>query len=272
MRTKKDARRLPAGFVDEPSTVNARDPSLFFSMKKPDEGDEDVEEDQTIDDHEPGSNSKGPDIPETTPETKNEMNVKMILEDNPREDDLTVTPDASDSDFGALRNNIELLDLKPVDIVFFPIIEYNHYYLVIFELRNSGICVIDNFDDSVPLVGLRDNEDYFQKDSPYKLKDLFVRYLKECNHPKTNEIAFAVIKKVKISWSTRSNVVDCAVFVMRHMEKFMGLHEPFNTGLSNHGMKKKGQLNNLRRKYLYHILDSDVNLLKEDVRAKAQRK
>ncbi|KAL8188524.1 hypothetical protein R6Q57_029812 [Mikania cordata] len=59
---------------------------------------------------------------------------------------------------------------------------------------------------------------------------------------------------------------------MRHMEKFMGVHEPFNTGLSNHGMKKKGQLNNLRRKYLYHILDSDVNLLKEDVRAKAQKK
>ncbi|KAD3067820.1 hypothetical protein E3N88_35700 [Mikania micrantha] len=117
---------------------------------------------------------------------------------------------------GALRKNIELLDLKPLVMVFFPIMEYNHYYLVIFELRNPRIFVSDNFDDSVPLVGLRNHEDYFQKDSPYKLKDLFVKYLKECNHPKTDEIAFAVIKKVKISWSTMSNVVDCAVFVMRH--------------------------------------------------------
>ncbi|KAL8208956.1 hypothetical protein R6Q57_008368 [Mikania cordata] len=156
-------------------------------------------------------------------------------------------------------------------MVLFPIMAYNHYYLLIFELRNPGIYVIDNFDDSVPLVGLRNHDDYFQKDSPYKLKDLFVKYLKDCNHPKTDEIVSSVIKKVKISSSTKSNVVDYVV-IMRHMEKFIGVHEPFNMGLSNHGMKKKGQLNNLRRKYLYHILDSDVNLMKEDVRAKAQKK
>ncbi|KAD7117045.1 hypothetical protein E3N88_04313 [Mikania micrantha] len=61
---------------------------------------------------------------------------------------------------------------------------------------------------------------------------------KYSNHTKTDEIASSVIKKVKISWSTKSNVVDYAVFVMRHMEKFVGVHELFNTGLSNPGMKK----------------------------------
>ncbi|KAL8197748.1 hypothetical protein R6Q57_024282 [Mikania cordata] len=167
---------------------------------------------------------------------------------------------------GALRNNIELLDLKPLDM------GTALKQLGCMMKMVNRICVIDNFDDSVPLVGLRNHEDYFQKDSPYKLKHLFVKYLKECNHPKTNEITSSVIKKVKISCSTRSNVVDCAIFVMRHMEKYIGVHEPFNTGLSNHGMKKKGQLNNHRRKYLYHILYSDVNLLKEDVRANAQKK
>ncbi|KAL8229582.1 hypothetical protein R6Q57_014482 [Mikania cordata] len=182
---------------------------------------------------------------------------------------------------GALRNNIELLDLKPMDMVFFPIMEYNHYYLEDEPPMNEPSETLGHDLDEPacsrtldqPLIAEpRNHEDYFQKDSPYKLKHLFVKYLKECNHPKTNEITSSVIKKVKISCSTRSNVVDCAIFVMRHMEKYIGVHEPFNTGLSNHGMKKKGQLNNHRRKYLYHILYSDVNLLKEDVRANAQKK
>ncbi|KAD3640183.1 hypothetical protein E3N88_29406 [Mikania micrantha] len=87
MRTKKDARRLPAGFVDDTSKINARDPTFFFSRRKP------------VEDDEPGSESNGAELPETTPDTRQEMNVGMISEDMPTKRDLTDTSNESDNDF-----------------------------------------------------------------------------------------------------------------------------------------------------------------------------
>ncbi|KAL8257632.1 hypothetical protein R6Q59_029673 [Mikania micrantha] len=69
---------------------------------------------------------------------------------------------------GSIRGNKDLIDLKALDMVLFPMMEYNHYYLLIFELKHLGICVIDNFDDSVPLVNLKDHDDYFLKDTRTK--------------------------------------------------------------------------------------------------------
>ncbi|KAL8201834.1 hypothetical protein R6Q57_010981 [Mikania cordata] len=61
-------------------------------------------------------------------------------------------------------------NLKAFDMVFFPILELSHYYLLVFELKNYAISVIDNFHESIPLVGVKDNADYYMKDSPYKVK------------------------------------------------------------------------------------------------------
>ncbi|KAD3066953.1 hypothetical protein E3N88_34833 [Mikania micrantha] len=60
-------------------------------------------------------------------------------------------------------------NLKAFDMIFFPILEFSHYYLLVFELKNPAIFVIDNFHESIPLVGVKDNVDYYMKDSPYKV-------------------------------------------------------------------------------------------------------
>ncbi|KAD3336799.1 hypothetical protein E3N88_32318 [Mikania micrantha] len=60
-------------------------------------------------------------------------------------------------------------NLKVFDIVFFPILEFSHYYLLVFELKNSAISVIDNFHESIPLVGVKGSADYYLKDSLYKV-------------------------------------------------------------------------------------------------------
>jgi hypothetical protein len=96
-------------------------------------------------------------------------------------------------------------------------------------------------------------------------KDMFFKYLEHVKHPKTDDIFKAKIQKVKISWATETNVVDCAIYLMRHMERHMGSGARFNTGLSSHGMKKKGQLNQLRKKYAAHILLSDANEMKKKI-------
>ncbi|KAL8202011.1 hypothetical protein R6Q57_011158 [Mikania cordata] len=77
---------------------------------------------------------------------------------------------------------------------------------------------------------------------------------KDCSYPTIDETNSLVIRLVKVTCSTKSNVVDCAMFVMRHMDKFMRVHKPFNCRFSGHGMGKKGKLNMLRKKYAYHIL------------------
>ncbi|KAD4585606.1 hypothetical protein E3N88_23207 [Mikania micrantha] len=64
-------------------------------------------------------------------------------------------------------------NLKAFDMVFFPILEFSHYYLLVFELKNPAISVIDNFHESIPLVGVKDNVDYYRKDSPYKVIGFF---------------------------------------------------------------------------------------------------
>ncbi|KAI3676131.1 hypothetical protein L1987_85731 [Smallanthus sonchifolius] len=121
--------------------------------------------------------------------------------------------------YGGISGNKMMNEMKQFDIILFLILEHGHYYLLNFELKNGAITVIDNFHESIAPVRLKDSEDYFKKDSTYKI-----------------------------------NEVDCEIFVMRHMEKYMGIKQPFIYGLNSNAMKRKGQLNALRKKFAAHIL------------------
>ncbi|KAI3717763.1 hypothetical protein L1987_69575 [Smallanthus sonchifolius] len=157
--------------------------------------------------------------------------------------------------------NPALMDLRGIDMVFIPMLEHDHYYLIVFELKHTAISVIDNFSDAYPLVHLNDHENYFQKDSAYKV--IFVKYLKHVKHAKTDELNATKIKKVKIPWATTSNSLDCAIFVMRHVEKYTRAKEEFNSGISTNGPRKNKQLKILRKKYAAHILLSESNKLRD---------
>jgi hypothetical protein len=69
----------------------------------------------------------------------------------------------------AVNGNEALFDLRSFDLVFIPIHEHGHYYLVAFELKYPGIWVIDNLNEYVLLVKLKDSDDYFQKEASYKV-------------------------------------------------------------------------------------------------------
>ncbi|KAD0618057.1 hypothetical protein E3N88_43972 [Mikania micrantha] len=176
---------------------------------------------------------------------------------------------------GLIKGDLKLSDLKLFDMVFFPVLEFNHYYLIVFELKNSAISVIDNFHESIPLVGLRDNTNYYLKDSPYKVKDVFVQYMKQIQHPKTDDIYATPVQKLHLPWATKTNAVDCAVFVMRHMERFMGCGNSSTVAsrrMETNGKKKKSQLNLLRKRILLHLLRSEVNVLRDTILLDARKK
>ncbi|KAI3801836.1 hypothetical protein L1987_29953 [Smallanthus sonchifolius] len=124
-----------------------------------------------------------------------------------------------------------------------PTSPYRLYYDTDLILKHIAISMIDNFSDAYPLVCLDDHENYFEKDSTYKV--------------------------VRIPWATTANALDCAIFVMRHLEKYMGATEEFNSGLSTNGPKKNKQLKILRKKYATHILLSECNKVREKIQIEA---
>ncbi|KAI3805159.1 hypothetical protein L1987_27272 [Smallanthus sonchifolius] len=169
------------------------------------------------------------------------LNYKERFRSDSSQHRLFVNTKAIEKRMERFRNNMKaavngdekLADLKAFDMVLFLILKFNHYYL---------------------------------------LKEIFVDYLEEKTHPKTDEIAATNIHKVKLEWATTNNYTDCGVFLMRHMERFMGLHEMFECGFSKNGRKKLTELKRLRKKMVAHILLSPANVLKEKVRAEALKK
>ncbi|KAL8201768.1 hypothetical protein R6Q57_010915 [Mikania cordata] len=97
-------------------------------------------------------------------------------------------------------------------------------------------------------------------------KYIFLMYLHLMGHPKATEIETCQIEKLRISWLTTNNFVDCGIFVMRHMEMYMGNHtRAWDCGFPKDERAKKTKCNLLRKKYAYKILTSDINMHKDRV-------
>ncbi|KAK9067079.1 hypothetical protein SSX86_014403 [Deinandra increscens subsp. villosa] len=158
-------------------------------------------------------------------------------------------------------------DLKGVDMIFLPVEDSESFYLLVFEFKHPAISVIDSSPLSDPLVKLCDSDSYFDKDSAHKMKHIFCNYLKSIGHPKCQQLLSCKIDRLHIDWATSSIPNDNIIFVMRHMEKFMGRKYEFDCHFGTNGMRKKKQLKVLRQKYAAAILLSDVNLLKSKIKA-----
>ncbi|KAI3794732.1 hypothetical protein L1987_37369 [Smallanthus sonchifolius] len=68
-----------------------------------------------------------------------------------------------------VKGDDKMADLKAFDMVIFSVLEFNHYYLLVFELKNTSILVIDNSCDKYPFVRMLNYKEYFKKDSCYKI-------------------------------------------------------------------------------------------------------
>ncbi|KAK1424715.1 hypothetical protein QVD17_20052 [Tagetes erecta] len=93
------------------------------------------------------------------------------------------------------------------------------------------------------------------------IKEAFVGYLDSISHPKATKMKQTVIDRLKMNWRTTTNVIDCGIFTMRHMETFMGQEAAdWKCGF---GKEEAGnqqvQLEDLRRKYTAKILLHDIN-------------
>ncbi|KAK9053285.1 hypothetical protein SSX86_029918 [Deinandra increscens subsp. villosa] len=148
-------------------------------------------------------------------------------------------------------------DIKAFDMVIIPIIQSHHYYMVSFNLKEAKTVIIDN----------SASEEYETKyhGIPEKLKNIFEMYLESISHPKAKNIKNSTLERLEMAWRTRSNYIDCGLFLMRHMETYMG----DNDWKCGFGEEKKGKqgavIEDLRRKYIAKILLHDINKSKDFV-------
>ncbi|KAK1414615.1 hypothetical protein QVD17_30364 [Tagetes erecta] len=139
---------------------------------------------------------------------------------------------------GTLSGSVHEMDLESVDLLFIPIVEHKHFYLVVFDLKDKVINVIDNIKENLSLVGYTDDEEYHNKSTPYKV-ELLVHYLELWRHKSLIGLKAQPIDRLNITWATTKNTADSGVFVMRHMEKFNAGSLPFRAGFNSNGLRKK---------------------------------
>ncbi|PWA67906.1 ulp1 protease family, C-terminal catalytic domain-containing protein [Artemisia annua] len=150
--------------------------------------------------------------------------------------------------------------LKMVDLVFFPIIQGEHFYVICMNLKLTEIHILDNIKS--------DEQDLVKRygEMPRVLTKLFEDYLKfeKHHHEGRMEIAERII--LRMGCRTMNNFVDCGIFAMRHMETYRGEgHYGHQCGLRTEGKAQNFLLNDLRCKYVAKILLCEINMKKEEV-------
>ncbi|KAJ9555352.1 hypothetical protein OSB04_009966 [Centaurea solstitialis] len=156
------------------------------------------------------------------------------------------------------KNSDDIFNIRSFDMVFFPILQGVHYFCVVFNFKKNTIDILDNIERHV-------NVDAYDN-AITDLKNLFVHHLEQVQHPSAEMLKQVEVRLLEMKWRTKENYIDCGVFLMRHMETYMGggLRGWF-TGLTTESETQKKQLQMLRIKYTGKILLGEYNLNKDDI-------
>ncbi|MFS8021643.1 putative papain-like cysteine peptidase superfamily [Helianthus anomalus] len=99
-------------------------------------------------------------------------------------------------------------------------------------------------------IHLINDDDFFNKTTRYKVKDVFTKYMKLVNHPNYRQIENAVPQTLDFEWKMVGNTVDCGVFVVPHMETWFRVTvDKWDSGFPLESGPKKATLTRLRKKY-----------------------
>ncbi|KVI03235.1 hypothetical protein Ccrd_018472 [Cynara cardunculus var. scolymus] len=111
------------------------------------------------------------------------------------------------------NNDKELISMRNIDLVFFPIVETSFFYIVVFNLKRPSIVIIDS-----------ENQDGIVDDiygsSTVVLQDMMIMHLLREGHDAWKVYAEMNQDQIKTRWQSRENSVDCGVMLMRHMETY----------------------------------------------------
>ncbi|KAI3736111.1 hypothetical protein L6452_15644 [Arctium lappa] len=93
------------------------------------------------------------------------------------------------------------------------------------------------------------------------LHTMMIQHLHNVGHPSYDSFVGLEPVRIAVKWCTQSNSHDCGVFLMRHMECYMGeLPYRWKSHLDVEGPNQVKQLQMLRNKYTAKLLLSEINL------------
>ncbi|KAJ9556025.1 hypothetical protein OSB04_010639 [Centaurea solstitialis] len=135
------------------------------------------------------------------------------------------------------NENVDIVNVRDINLVFFPILLHGgiHYFCVVFNLKTNMIDILDNI---------------------HWIGSLYVHHLRNINHhPSAKILATIEPRVVEMKWRTKANYVDYWVFLMRHMETYMGGgSRGWFTGLPTEAEGHKKALQTLIIKYTWKLL------------------
>ncbi|KAJ9544486.1 hypothetical protein OSB04_024193 [Centaurea solstitialis] len=157
--------------------------------------------------------------------------------------------------------DMEVMQFKNKDFIFFPIVDDTDYYLVVFSLKSGSTVIIDHrsWTDS----GIDDIMEIYE---PFveTLYDVMAKHLESVNHPPSVSLGGKKHEVLDMHWRNMEMSDEGGVFVMRHMETWMGDERSWKTGFGRDGHALKTQLLDLRKKYSAKIATSMLNATKDD--------
>nr|KAJ0211403.1 hypothetical protein LSAT_V11C400220140 [Lactuca sativa] len=173
----------------------------------------------------------------------------------------------------AMKKDKELLTFEKVHLVFLPVHQKNHFYIICINLEEPVIDVIDNRNSVAKFSrAYRDAPNELKMTISFLQKILFSRYLMRVNHKSASTLEGVEPKRVNMNWCTRDNHVDCGIFCMCHMETYMGDKTVnWTCGLPKESKQQQSVLNDLRIKYLTKILLSDANTYRSKIIAQTAK-
>ncbi|WOG82013.1 hypothetical protein DCAR_0101172 [Daucus carota subsp. sativus] len=133
------------------------------------------------------------------------------------------------------------------DLLFFPVYANRHFYLVCFNLKKQAFEVIDN---------IRQGKNAGKYYGP-RIR-LLVRFFLLANLVKNLKPSYLVMP-----WQTIQNDTDCGLFLMRHMETYMGDAKTWTSDLKPENYGQTTQLDKIRAKYCHAILASPLNEIRQ---------
>ena len=96
-----------------------------------------------------------------------------------------------------------------------------------------------------------------------KHKAYIVEFLKSIHSPLAGKVAKFKSGSVVTQWQDASNSTCCGIYCMRHLETYIGNGKMWRCGLTKGNAPEA--LRKLRIKYLYRILTSELNELRDDL-------
>nr|GEZ59302.1 putative ribonuclease H-like domain-containing protein [Tanacetum cinerariifolium] len=166
---------------------------------------------------------------------------------------------------GGMKSIINL-----VDLVFIPVRNYGHKFLICFNMKCPTVNLIDiknnltkdGYIKSMVVTNTNDME------VARVLQQGFDEYLVRLNHNKAADVLKIEVKRENFYWQTDKKTYDSDVFLMRHMEAYIGnVMSKWECGLEAEGKKQNARLDRLRKRYAVTLLLSECNLHRDSIRA-----